>query len=126
MTLFTATELTAFRQIPTSAELYDLAHELTLDALQGEVGDRISDPPQPGVKSLALAVAARLLTNPGGLRSESAGGMAVSYADAQTGVILSDSERRRLRRAVGMASGAGMLNIAPEDVCLPVTVWRPV
>lgn len=126
MTLFLAAELTAFRQVPTSTEAYDLAHELTLDALQGEVGDRIMDPPQPGIKSLALAVAARILTNPSGFRSESAGGMAVTYADAQTGVILTDDERRRLRRAVGLASGAGMLNIAPEDFCSPVTVWRPV
>ncbi|WP_369147039.1 hypothetical protein [Streptomyces sp. R44] len=126
MTLFTAAELTAYRQVPTSTETYTLAHELTLDALQGEVGDRITEPPQPGIKSLALAVAARLLTNPGGLRSESAGGMAVSYADAQTGVILSDDERRRLRKSVGLASGAGMLDIAPDDACPPVAVWRPV
>ncbi|MEV4939556.1 hypothetical protein [Streptomyces zaomyceticus] len=126
MTLFTAAELTAFRQVPTSTETYTLAHELTLDALQGEVGNRIADPPQPGVKSLALAVAARILTNPGGVRSEAAGGMSISYADAQTGVILSDDERRRLRRSVGLASGAGMLDIAPEEFCLPVSVWRPV
>ncbi|MFE5828745.1 hypothetical protein ACFQ8W_00490 [Streptomyces sp. NPDC056508] len=123
-TLFTAADLTAYRQVPTSTETYNLAHELTLDALKGEVGDRISDPPQPGIKSLALSVAARLLTNPGGVRSESAGGMAISYADAQTGVILTEDERRRLRRSVGIASGAGMLNITPEDVARPARVWR--
>ncbi|MFD6363773.1 hypothetical protein ACFWFX_28615 [Streptomyces roseolus] len=124
MTLFTAAELTAYRQVPTSAETYALAHELTLDALQGEVGDRITEPPQPGIKSLALAVAARILTNPSGVRSESAGGMAVTYADAQTGVILTDDERRRLRRSVGLASGAGMLDIAPDDCTSTVRVWR--
>ncbi|GAA1064668.1 hypothetical protein [Streptomyces asiaticus] len=103
-----------------------LAATLTEDAIRGEVGDRLTDPPQPGVSSVALAVAARVLTNPGGVRSEQAGGMLISYADAQTGVVLSDDERRRLRRAVGLASGAGMLDISPNDACAQTvlrTVW---
>lgn len=77
------------------------------------------------MKSVALAVAARVLTNPTGVRSEQAGGMLVQYADSQTGVALSDDERRRLRRSVGVASGAGMFDIAPSD-CVPLTKgWRP-
>jgi hypothetical protein len=70
-------------------------------------------------------VAARILTNPGGLRSEQAGGMLQSYADSGTGVVLSDDERRRLRRAVGIAFGAASLDIAPEDVAPPMAVWLP-
>ncbi|MET9959335.1 hypothetical protein ABZ128_09635 [Streptomyces sp. NPDC006326] len=126
MLLFTTTELVALLRTPLPQESADLAHELTLDAFRGEVGDRLTDPPQPGIKSVALAVAARVLTNPGGVRSEQAGGMLVSYVDAQTGVVLSEDERRRLRRSVGMAAGAGMLDIAPEDAAPLCTIWRPV
>ncbi|MEU8840228.1 hypothetical protein AB0D97_14005 [Streptomyces roseus] len=126
MLLFTTSELTALLRTPLPQESADLAHELTLDALRGEVGSRLTDPPQPGIKSVALAVAARVLTNPGGVRSEQAGGMLVSYADAQTGVVLSEDERRRLRRSVGMAAGAGMLTIAPDDSVPQCTAWRPV
>ncbi|MET7939631.1 hypothetical protein [Streptomyces sp. NPDC005302] len=69
-------------------------------------------------------VAARVLTNPGGLRSEQAGGMLQSYSDSETGVVLSDDERKRLRRAVGMASGASSLSIAPEDYTPDTTMWQ--
>ncbi|MFG2292062.1 hypothetical protein [Streptomyces sp. NPDC048603] len=125
MLLFTTTELVALLRTPLPQESANLAHELTLDAFRGEVGNRLTDPPQPGVKAVALAVAARVLTNPGGVRSEQAGGMLVTYADAQTGVVLSEDERRRLRRSVGMASGAGMLDISPEDAVPCARVWRP-
>ncbi|MFD4699758.1 hypothetical protein [Streptomyces niveus] len=125
MLLFTATELRALLGGPISDERCELAHDLTEDAILGEVGSRLADPPQPGVKSVALAVAARTLTNPGGVRSEQAGGMLVTYADAQTGVVLTADERRRLRRAVGMPSGASSLCIAPKGGELPTSVWRP-
>ncbi|MFJ4768458.1 hypothetical protein ACIP88_04975 [Streptomyces uncialis] len=124
MALFSPDDLRLLLGRPLTDPQCIMAHDLTVDALRGEVGDRITDPPQPGVRSLALAVAARVLTNPAGIRSEQAGGMSISYADSQTGVMLSDDERRRLRRAVGLATGAGMLNIAP-DVDVPVgTPWR--
>ncbi|MFE5159155.1 hypothetical protein ACFRNT_11585 [Streptomyces sp. NPDC056697] len=125
MPLVTADDLRTLLVRPLTDAQCTLAATLTEDAIRGEVGDRLTDPPQPGVSSVALAVAARILTNPAGVRSEQAGGMLVSYADVQTGVILSDDERRRLRRAVGMASGAGMLDIAPANECAPVSVWRP-
>lgn len=124
MTLFEPAELRTLLKRPLTDDEITLAHDLTADAFYGEVGERLTDPPQRGVKSVALAVAARILTNPAGVRSEQAGGMLVSYADSETGVILSDDERRRLRRAVGMASGASSLSIAPEDVSPPVMVWR--
>ncbi|MCY0926213.1 hypothetical protein OTB20_08340 [Streptomyces sp. H27-H1] len=124
MLLFTTTELAILMGRPLTQGQGDLVHEMTLDAIRGEVGGRLTDPLQPGVKSAALAVAARVLTNSGGVRSEQAGGMLVTYADAQTGVVLSDDERRRLRRAVGMASGAGMLDIAPAECPSLTKAWR--
>lgn len=96
---------------------------MTTDAIRGEVGDRISDPPQPGIASVALGMAARVLTNSGGVSSEQAGGMLISYFASQIGQAMSSDERRRLRRAVGLASGASSLNIAPEDVGSSARVW---
>ncbi|WP_425837321.1 hypothetical protein [Streptomyces fractus] len=124
MTLFSPAELRTLLARPLTDAECELAHGLTEDAFFGEVGERLTDPPQRGVKSVAVMVAARLLTNPGGLRSEQAGGMLQSYADSENGVALSTDERRRLRRAVGMASGASSLSIAPEDVAPPMTLWR--
>ncbi|MFB7115745.1 hypothetical protein [Streptomyces sp. NPDC056291] len=126
MDLFSPAELRTLLKRPLTDAECALAHTLTEDAFFGEVGDRLTDPPQRGVKSVALNVASRVLTNPGGLRSEQAGGMLQSYADAETGVMLSDDERRRLRRAVGMATGASSLDIAPEDIAPATTVWRAV
>jgi hypothetical protein len=123
--LFSPTELRTLVARPLTDAQCALAHDLTEDAFYGEVGERLTDPPQRGVKSVSLMVAARILTNPGGLRSEQAGGMLQSYADSGTGVILSDDERRRLRRAVGIAFGAASLDIAPEDVAPPMAVWLP-
>ncbi|MFJ3588574.1 hypothetical protein ACIQUY_04700 [Streptomyces sp. NPDC090231] len=122
--LFLTAELRALLGTPISDERAELAHELAEDAILGEVGARIAVPPQHGIKTVALSIAARILTNPQGLRSEQAGGMLQSYADSQTGVILSDDERRRLRRAVGMASGAGMLDIAPAEHRISTYPWR--
>ncbi|WP_246353247.1 hypothetical protein [Streptomyces fulvorobeus] len=107
-----------------SDERAQLAHDLSYDAIMGEVGARISTPPQYGIKTVALSIAARILTNPQGLRSEQAGGMLQSYADSQTGVVLSDDELRRLKKAVGMLSGAGMLNIAPTETRITTYPWR--
>lgn len=124
MALFSPTELRTLLKRPLTDGECALAHDLTEDALLGEVGARLTDPPQRGVKAVALNVASRLLTNPGGLRSEQAGGMLQSYADAETGVMLSDDERRRLRKAVGLSTGASSLNIAPEACPPEVSVWR--
>ncbi|MFF6928368.1 hypothetical protein [Streptomyces californicus] len=122
--LFQTAELRALLGTPISDERAQLAHDLAEDAILGEVGERITTPPQRGIKTVALSVAARILTNPQGVRSEQAGGMLVSYTDAQTGVVLSDDELRRLRRAVGMASGAGMLDIAPTETRITTYPWR--
>ncbi|MFI2213037.1 hypothetical protein [Streptomyces sp. NPDC020141] len=124
MILFTTSELRLLiGPIPDARA--QLAHDLTADAIRGEVGERLTNPLQHGIKAVALAVAARVLTNPGGVRSEQAGGMLVSYADSQTGVSLSDDERRRLRRAVGLTSGSSSLDIAPQDHARRASVWQP-
>lgn len=119
-TLFSAGELTTFLRSPVTDDQYRLAHDLTLDALQGEVGGRIADPPQAGVKSVALGVAGRSLTNPAGLRSATAGSVSETYVDALAGVVVTEPELKRLRRAVGLASSASSLNIAPDEPCR----WR--
>jgi hypothetical protein len=113
-TLFTADELAAYLMRPVPDAQYRVAHDLTLDAVQGEVGGRISDPPQPGVRSVAMGVAGRVLTNPGGLRAATAGAVSETYSDAMAGVTLTDAELRRLRRAVGLALGAAQLDIDPD------------
>ncbi|MFI6444718.1 hypothetical protein [Kitasatospora sp. NPDC050543] len=113
MVLFTAPELGVYLRRTITSDEYGLVHDLTEDAIRGEVGSRLADPPQAGIKSLALAAAGRALTNPAGLRSATAGAMAETYRDGPTGVELTDSELRRLRRAVGASTGAGMLDISP-------------
>lgn len=124
MDLLSKTQLEALTGRTYAADQFDVISMMTLDAFQGEVGDRITDPPQPGIKSLALSVAARILVNTGGVSSEQAGGMLISYFASQIGQAMSADERRRLRRAVGLASGVGSLNIAPDDYAPRVTVWR--
>ncbi|GAB1326976.1 hypothetical protein [Streptomyces sennicomposti] len=102
-------------------EVIDL---MTTDTIRGEVGDRISDPPQPGIASVALGMAARVLVNAAGISSEQAGGMLISYFASQIGQAMSSDERRRLRRSVGLASGASSLDIAPADTAPSMSVWR--
>lgn len=118
MPLFSPAELRTFSRQALTDDECAIVLDLTDDALRGEVGDRLTDPPQPGVRSVALAVAARALTNAAGVRSEQAGSMSVSYTDALTGVVLTAGELRRLRRAVGMASSARALNIGPDPAPL--------
>lgn len=113
--------LTGRSYSPAEFEVIDL---MTTDVIRGEVGDRISDPPQPGIASVALTMAARVLVNVTGVSSEQAGGMLISYFASQIGQAMSADERRRLRRAVGLASGASSLSIAPDDYCAPARVWR--
>lgn len=124
-TLFSADELSALLRRTVSDAEYQIAHSLTLDALQGEVGGRITDPPQVGVKSVALGVAARALTNPAGLRTATAGSVSEGYSDALAGVTLVDAELKRLRRSVGLAAGAGTLDITPVgDDYRAARYWR--
>lgn len=126
MDLISKAQLEALTGRTYTVAEFDVIDMMTSDAIRGEVGDRISEPPQPGVASVALAMASRVLVNAGGVSSEQAGGMLISYFASQIGMAMTADERRRLRRAVGLAAGAGALNIAPGD-CFPrVTLWRPV
>lgn len=125
MDLFSKAQLEALTGRSYTADQFDVISLMTNDSIRGEVGDAVTDPPQPGVISIALTVAARVLVNAGGVSSEQAGGMLVSYFASQIGQAFSADERRRLRRAVGLASGASSLDIAPEDVAPCMPVWRP-
>lgn len=116
MTLFTTAELVSFMGSPVADDRYQIAYDLAEDAILAEVGNHLADPPQPGVKSVAIAVAARALTNPGGLGAESAGSISVTYVGAMAGVTLSKAELRRLRRACGMGARAASLDVSPPPV----------
>src|SRR5689334_16588253 len=113
--LFTAPELTSYLQRQVPDDQYRIAHDLAEDAILAEVGSHLADPPQPGVKSVAIALAARALTNPGGVAAEAAGSISVQYAGALSGVVLSSAELRRLRRACGMGARASSLDISPTE-----------
>lgn len=116
-TLFAPSELNAFLQRDIPSAQFDVVHELVLDAIAGETAGRMTDPPQAGIKSVALAVAGRALTNPAGLRSAQAGSVSESYTDALTGAVLTAQETRRVRRAVGLAGTASSLDITPVGDC---------
>jgi len=123
--LLSKTQLEALTGRTYTPDQFDVISVMTLDSFCGEVGDRITDPPQPGIKSLALSVAARVLVNSGGVSSEQAGGMLISYFASQIGQAMSADERRRLRRSVGMTAGAASLDIAPDDCAPAVRIWGP-
>jgi hypothetical protein len=122
--LFSKAQLEALTSRPYTLDEFEVIKLMTLDALRGEVGDRITDPPQPGVISVALTMAARVLVNAAGVSSEQAGGMLISYFASQIGQAMTRDERRRLRRSVGMTAGASSLNIAPDTATPATTVWR--
>lgn len=124
MDLITKAHLEALTGRTYTPDEFDVISLMTADTIAGEVGDRLTAPPQPGVASIALTIAARVLVNASGISSEQAGGMLISYFASQIGQAMSADERRRLRRAVGLASGASSLSIAPEDATPSVRVWR--
>lgn len=124
MDLFSKAHLEALTSRSYTPDEYDVIAMMTLDSIRGEVGDRLTDPPQPGIKSAALTIAARVLVNAAGVSSEQAGGMLISYFATQIGKAITADERRTLRRAVGMSAGASSLNIAPTECSPTVTVWR--
>lgn len=126
MALLVQSELEALTGRTYTEAQFNVIDLMTTDTIAGEVGGRLTDPPQPGVKTIALSLASRVLTNAGGVSSEQAGGMLISYFSGQIGRALTDDERRRLRRACGLASGAGMLNIAPSDPRCPGDRWGAV
>jgi hypothetical protein len=103
--LFTIAELATWLHRTVDATFTaqaTLAHDLTLDEFTKELGAGVlTDPPQAGVKGLALQVAARVVLNPGAVKSETTGPMSVTWGTA-TGVALTADERAQLRRCVGL------------------------
>src|SRR3954467_11700292 len=102
MDLFSKTQLEALTARTFTPDEFDVITLMTEDTIRGEVGDRISDPPQPGILSVALTMASRVLVNAAGVSSEQAGGMLISYFASQIGKTMTSDERRQLRRAVGL------------------------
>ncbi|MEU1074293.1 MULTISPECIES: hypothetical protein [unclassified Streptomyces] len=123
MPLISKPQLEALTGRTYNDDQYSVIDLMTTDAITGEVGDRVTDPPQPGVASVALAMAARVLVNTAGVSSEQAGGMLVSYFASQIGLAMTSDERRRLRRAVGLASGASSLDITPVETTSATCSW---
>lgn len=78
------------------------------------------------VVAVTVAVAVRAFFNPQGVRSESIGTYAVTYADSSTAVFLTAGERRTIRRAAGAAAiGTVTLEGAyavEETVYVPVDI----
>lgn len=102
--LFTTTELATFLQVDEDdnaavlALTRTMAVDLLLDAMQRSA---VPDPPPPGLKSLAIGVAARLVTNPTGEQSEPTAGGAVVHGIVQTpstGAVLAPVELAAARR----------------------------
>ena len=82
-----------------------LAHDLVADAIRGVVGARFDAlPVPPGVKSVAIPAAARLVLNPEMLDSTTVGGVTERFASGTVMVGLSAEEVVRLRAAYGLGS----------------------
>ncbi|MEV0608124.1 hypothetical protein AB0I61_17335 [Polymorphospora rubra] len=105
MPLVTVEELAAYVQSDLRRSTAELILGLVDDAIYGhpQIGPRITDPPQRGLRAIALEVARRALLNPANVQSESANGTSVTYATGAggRGVELTDREVARLRDLVG-------------------------
>lgn len=105
MALFELEELAAFVQRDLKRSTAQLVLDLVEDAILGHprIGPQITDPPQRGVKGIALEVARRALLNPANVQAESANGTSVTYATGGggRGVELTDREVAKLRAIVG-------------------------
>ncbi len=128
MALFTLEELAAYSQSPLNRATAELVQGLVEDVILGlpGVGPRITDPPQRGIKAIALGVAHRALLNPGNVASESANGTSVSYVTEGSGrgVALTDREISQLSALVGGRRRFGSL--AYNDPNLGAYSWtRP-
>ena len=99
MALFELTKLASFLQRDLDEATAQLAHDLTLDAFQGEVGVGVITPtPQPGIMTLAIQVAARVVANPVGVQFEATGPLSRSGLKPPK---LSEEEVAELRRLLG-------------------------
>lgn len=104
--LVSLVELEAYLQRSVNTPTAELILGLVDDAILGHpiYGQRITSPPQRGLKGLALEVARRALLNPSNVASESANGTSVTYVTGAggRGVDLTDRELARLAEIVGV------------------------
>jgi hypothetical protein len=134
--LFTPAELAAYPPpVEVPAETAALVLSLVTAEIRGVVGadryDALTD--VSALKSVALALARRMVDNPGGRRSTSR--QVDDYTETDTWAAeslapaeLTDGEVERIRRAVGL-SPAGAFTIRPgaptaDRRCRSVPVWR--
>lgn len=109
MTIVTPVDLGEyFGQVIGDDEL-DRAHllcELTDASIAEVFGGVMPDPAPAGFKAVALTVIGRVWTNPRGLISETIGAYSYNLNRNLTGngIELTPDERKRLRRAAGLAS----------------------
>jgi hypothetical protein len=127
MSLFELEELASFVQRDLRRSTAELIRDLVEDAIYGHpaLKNRITDPPQRGLKGMALEVARRALLNPANVQAESANGTSVTYGPAGgRGVELTDREVKRLRELVGNHTA---YSVPFRDENLGVMVWdRPL
>lgn len=104
MALFTVDELAVYVQRDLRRSTAELVADLVEDAILGhpELGSRVTDPPQRGLKGLGLEVARRAM-RASDVQSESANGTAVTMfpSAGARGVDLTDREVDKLRAIVG-------------------------
>lgn len=77
-------------------------------------GALVTDPPQPGLAPVAFSVAARLLSGPPGVASESEGGVSISYRPDAGTVELTPSEQLAVQRALGRHGGLGSVELRAD------------
>lgn len=115
-TLFAKSQLAAIIGNDTlSDETYQAVHDWVLDEIRGVVGDALTDPPQPGVLSVALALARGRAVNPGNLASKTIGPLAVTYSRQAPDTDITHKQRIRLLRACGLPTTYSVQTAATTD-----------
>lgn len=123
MDLFSADELITYAQRNIPPETAALIKALVEDKILGlpGIGPRITDPPQRGVKGIALEVARRAASNPSNAASESTNGTSVTwFPGSNRGVDLTDREVGQLRDLVGDSTA---YSVTVLDEGLGQRVW---
>lgn len=102
--LATPDELAAYIQRPVDAATAEIALRLASGKVRGYINrptlaSLADDTTCPDdVKSVVLAVAGRVVTNPSDVRQEAVGSESVTYATETIGVQLTELDRKDLRR----------------------------
>lgn len=126
MDLFSPDELITYAQRNIPPETAALIKALVEDKILGlpGIGPRITDPPQRGIKGIALEVARRAASNPSNAASESTNGTSVTwFPGSNRGVDLTDREVDQLRDLVGDATA---YTVDLTDDGLGQMVWHDV